>query len=280
MEDLNEVEEVFWAGIANVVDFVRWKRKAVFASLFGWGFGHDANDAFDDVVDVSEVALAVTVVEDFDGLALDELIGEAEVGHVGAAGGAVDGEETEAGGGDVVKFGVGVSEEFVALFGGGVEGDGIIDFVVGAEGDFGIAAVDGAAGGVDEVFGGVVAAGFEDVVEADEVGFDVGVGVVDAVANASLGGEVDDNVGLVLGKQLVDGGLISEVTFDESEVFEDFELVEAGSFEIGVVVRVEAVETDDFSVWIFCAEALGEVAADEAGRASDEDGFVVEEIGG
>ena len=280
MEDLNEVEKVFWAGVADVVDFVRWKRKAVFASLFDWGFGHDADDAFDDVVDVGEVALAVTVVEDFDGLALDELISEAEVGHVGAAGGAVDGEETEAGGGDVVKFGVGVGEEFVALFGGGVEGDGVIDFVVGAEGDFGVAAVDGAAGGVDEVFGGVVAAGFEDIVEANEVGFDVGVWVVDTVANAGLGGEVDDDVGLVLGKQLVDGGFVGEVALDESEVFEVFELVEAGSFEIGVVVRVEAVETDDFSVGIFCAEALGEVAADETGRAGDEDGFVVEEIGG
>lgn len=280
MKDLNEVEKVFWAGVADVVDFVRWKRKAVFASLFGWGFGHDANDAFDDVVDVGEVALAVAVVEDFDGLALDELISEAEVGHVGAAGGAVDGEETEAGRGDVVEFRVGVGEEFVALFGGGVEGDGVIDFVVGAEGDFGVAAVDGAAGGVDEVFGGVVAAGFEDVVEADEVGFDVGVWVVDTVANAGLGGEVDDDVRLVLGKQLVDGGFVGEVAFDEGEVFEAFEFIEAGSFEIGVVVRVEAVETDDFSVGIFCAEALGEVAADETGRAGDEDGFVVEEIGG
>lgn len=280
MKDLNEVEKVFWAGVADVVDLVRREWKAVFAGLFGRGFGHDADDAFDDVVDVSEVALAVAVVEDFDGLALDELISKAEVGHVGAAGRAVDGEETEAGGGDVVEFRVGVCEEFVALFGGGVEGDGVIDFVVGAEGDFGVAAVDGAAGGVDEVFGGVVAAGFEDVVEANEVGLDVGVGVVDAVANAGLSGEVDDDVRLVLGEQLVDGGFVGEVAFDESEVFEVFEFVKAGGFEIGVVVRVEAVETDDFSVGIFCAEALGEVAADETGRAGDEDGFVVEEIGG
>ena len=280
MEDLDEVKEVFWVGVADVIDFVRREGEAVFAGLFFRRFIHDANDAFDDVVDVGEVAFAIAIVEDFDGLAFDELIGEAEVGHVGATGGAIDGEEAEAGGGDVVEFGVGVSEELVALFGGGVERDGVIDFVVGAEGDFGVAAVDGAAGGVDEVLGCVVAAGFEDVVEADEVGLDVGVGVVDAVTDAGLGGEVNDEVGLVLCEKLVNGGFVGEVAFDEGEVFEAFEFFEAGGFEVRVVVRIEVVEADDFGVWIFCAEALGEIAADEARRAGDEDGFVVEEISG
>ena len=69
------------------------------------------------------------------------MVGEAKVGHVGAAGGAVNGEETEAGGGDVVEFGVGVGEELVAFFGGGVEADGVVDFVIGGEGNFFVAAI-------------------------------------------------------------------------------------------------------------------------------------------
>ena len=219
LEDLDEVEEVFWVGIADVVDFVGRERETVFADLFLGGFGHDTDDALDDVVDVGEVAFTVAIVEDFDGFAFDELVGEAEVSHVGTTGGTVDGEEAETGGGDVVEFGVGVGEEFVGFFGSGVERDGVIDLIVGTERDFFVAAIDGAAGGVDKMFDGVAAAGFEDVVETDEVGFDVGVGVVDAVADAGLGGEVDDEVWLFGFEKLVYGGFVGEVTLDESEVF-------------------------------------------------------------
>lgn len=219
LENLNEVKEVFWVRVADVVDFVRREWKTIFAGLLFRSLGHDTDDAFDDVVDVGEVAFAVAVVEDFDSFAFDELVSKAEIGHVGATGGAVDGEETEAGGGDVVEFGVGVGEELVALFGGGVKGDGVIDFVVSAEWDFFVAAVDGATGGVDEVFGSVVAAGFEDVVEADEVRFDVCVGVVDAVANAGLSGEVDDDVKMVFCKKFFYGDFVGEVAFDKGKVF-------------------------------------------------------------
>lgn len=97
---------------------------------------HDANDAFYDVIDVGEVAFAVAVVEDLDGLAFTELVGEAEVGHIGTTCGAIDGEEAEAGGGYVVELAVGVCHQFVALFCGGIETDGIVHFVVCGVGDF------------------------------------------------------------------------------------------------------------------------------------------------
>ena len=48
-----------------------------------------------------------------------------------------------------------------------------------------------------------MAAGFEDVVEAEDVAFDVGVGVLDAVTHAGLGGEVYYNIELVFSKQLI-----------------------------------------------------------------------------
>ena len=161
-------------------------------------FSNDTDEAFDDVVDVGEVAAAVAVVEDLDGLAAEEFVGEAEIGHVGAAGGAVDGEEAQARGGDAIEGAVAVGEEFIALLGGGVEADGVVDAVFDAEGDLLVAAVDAAGGGVDEVLNRVMPAGFEDVVEAEDVALDVGVGVVDGVADAGLGGEVDDNIELVL----------------------------------------------------------------------------------
>ena len=39
-----------------------------------------------------------------------------------------------------------------------------------------------------------VPAGLQDIVEADEVGFDIDVRMVDAVPHPRLGGEVDDDV--------------------------------------------------------------------------------------
>lgn len=60
-----------------------------------------------------------------------------------------------------------------------------------------------------------VSAGFQDVVESDEVALDVGVGVRDGIADASLGGEVHDNGEVVLLEQAVDGGLVGEVCFDK-----------------------------------------------------------------
>ena len=106
--------------VADVVDFVGWQRESVFAVFLFGGVLHHSDDAFDDVIDVGEVAFAFAVVEYLDGLAGFELVGEAEVGHVGAAGGAIDGKEAQPCAGDVVEFAVGVGHELVALFGGGV----------------------------------------------------------------------------------------------------------------------------------------------------------------
>ena len=43
----------------------------------------------------------------------------------------------------------------------------------------------------------MVAAGLKDVVEANEVALDIGIGIGDRIANACLGGKVDDYIELV-----------------------------------------------------------------------------------
>ena len=70
----------------------------------------------------------------------------------------------------------------------------------------------------------VMAAGFEDIIEANEISFDVGVRMIDAVANTSLSGEVDDDIELVFLEKFVDEFFVGKVAFDESEVFEFLEL--------------------------------------------------------
>ena len=95
MENGDEVEEILGGVVANIIDFVGRNGKTVLAVLFLWGMLHDADDSFHNVIDISEVALAVAVVEDLDGLALDQFVGEPKVGHVGATCRTIDGKEAK-----------------------------------------------------------------------------------------------------------------------------------------------------------------------------------------
>ena len=56
---------------------------------------HNADYSFHNVIDIGEVTLAVAVVEDLDGLAFHQFVGEAKVGHVGATCRTIDGEEAK-----------------------------------------------------------------------------------------------------------------------------------------------------------------------------------------
>ena len=60
-----------------------------------------------------------------------------------------------------------------------------------------------------------VAAGFQNVVEADDIRLDVDVRVVDAVAHARLCREVDDDIGVIVGKDAVYKCLIRDGTLEE-----------------------------------------------------------------
>ena len=123
--------------------------EAVLAVLSLWGFLHHADDAFNDVVHVGEVAAAVAVVVDLDGLTFKEFVGETEVGHVGTAGGAIDGEEAQTCGGDIVEFAVAMRHQLVTFLGGGVEGHWVVHAVVGRERYFFVAAIDAGTAGID-----------------------------------------------------------------------------------------------------------------------------------
>jgi len=231
LKDGDEVEEVLGLAATDVIHGIGWDGEAVVALLALGGALHHAHDAFYDVIDIGEVATAVAVVVDLDGVALEELVGEAEIGHIGTAGRTIDGEETQAGRGDVVELTVAVGHELVTLLGGGVEGHGVIYAVVGREGDFFVAAVDGARRGVDKVLHRMVAAGLEDVVEADEVGLDISIGIGDGIADTCLGGQVHYHIEMVLIEEFIDQRFIGNVSLDKLIIatfwFQGLQLFEA-----------------------------------------------------
>ena len=95
MEDGYEVKKVFWGVVTYVIYFIRWNWEAVFALLLLWGVLHHSYYAFHDVIDIGEVAFAVAIIENLDGFAFHQFVGETEVCHVRATGWTINGEETE-----------------------------------------------------------------------------------------------------------------------------------------------------------------------------------------
>ena len=130
LQDGHEVEEVFGRVVADVIYLVRWNGQSVLAVPLLGGVLHDAHHSLYDVVDIGEIALAVAIVENLDGFAFHQFVGEAEVCHVGTTCGAIDGKEAEAGRGDVVELTISMGHQFVALLRGGVEAYGVVHLVV------------------------------------------------------------------------------------------------------------------------------------------------------
>ena len=237
LKDSYEVKEVFGGVVADVVHLVRWDGQPVLAVPLLGGVLHDAHHSLHDVVDIGEVALAVAIVENLDGLAFHQLVGKAEVSHVGTAGGAIDGKEAEAGRGDVVELRVGMGHQLIALLRGSVEAHGVVYLVVCRIGHFLIAAIDGRGRGIDQMFHFVVAARLEDVVESDEVALDIGVGIGDAVAHTCLGGEVDHYCNLVFGEDCLHGCLIGDGGVDEGPVaLQRLYLLQAFILDIDIII--------------------------------------------
>ena len=79
--------ESFGRSATNVVDGVGRQRETIFAGLLLGRTLHHAEYSFHDVVHVCEVALAVAIVEDLDGLASLQLLRGGEVELIRAAGG-------------------------------------------------------------------------------------------------------------------------------------------------------------------------------------------------
>lgn len=131
LKNRHEVQKILRRIVADVIYLVRGNRKAVLTVLLLRGMSHDTDHTLHDVIDVGKVAFAVAVVEDLDGLAFSEFVGEAEIRHVGTAGWAIDRKETQTCGRDIVEFRISMGHELVALLGRSVEAHRIVHLVIG-----------------------------------------------------------------------------------------------------------------------------------------------------
>lgn len=281
LQDVHEILQVFGVLIANVIHRIRRDGQTILAVFLFRRALHHPNHALHDVIDVGKVPLAVAIVENLDGLALEELIRKAKVGHIRPPGGAIDREEPQTRGGNVVELTVGVGHQLVTLFCGSVEGHGVIHLVLGRVGHLLVGSVNAGRGRIHQMLHGVVAAGFQDVIEADEIALDVGIGVGDGVANASLGRQIHYNFRVKFGENVVNGIPVGDVTLNERPG--GFRVLRGAGFNLcqppvldgHIVIVVQVVDTHNFHGRHGFQQLQNQIGANETGGAGDEDCLVL-----
>lgn len=70
LQNCHEIKQIFGIAVSNVVYTVRRKRESILTGLFLGRTLHDALNAFDNIIHIGKIALAVAVVEYLYGLAL------------------------------------------------------------------------------------------------------------------------------------------------------------------------------------------------------------------
>ena len=227
----------------------------------------DSDDALDDIVDVGEVAPVPAVVEHVDGAVLEDVASEPEQRHVRAAPWSVDGEEPQAGGGDRVEMAVAVRHQLVRLLGGAIERQRVVDVVPHRERQGPVCAVDRARRCIDEMADAVVPAPLDNIDEADEIGADVRVGVLQRVTDPCLRSQVDDHVGPFSREELRHCRAIGDAGPRVAESVVRRYAIEPRLLEGDVVVRIEVVHADDLVAAFEQSKRDGR--SDEAGRTGD-----------
>ncbi|OPZ57054.1 MAG: hypothetical protein BWY87_01707 [Deltaproteobacteria bacterium ADurb.Bin510] len=110
-----------------------------------------------------------------------------------------------------------------------------------------------------------MAAAFQHVQEAYQVGVGVDEGIVDAVAHTGLGRQVDDRIEAALDNQAQQTFTLGQVKFLEAEAGLTLKPGQTVGFELGLVVVVEVVDADHRVVII--QQPLTQMVANKAGRA-------------
>ena len=110
--------------------------------------------------------------------------------------------------------------------------------------------------------------GLQQAQGSHHIGLREGEGVFDGAVHMALGGEVDDAVDVFVLHQLVDTLEVAYVHLDEAIIRLVLDV-----FQVSEVAGVgQLVEVDDLVFRIFVDEEADDVAADEAGAASNDDG--------
>ena len=118
----------------------------------------------------------------------------------------------------------------------------------------------------------VVAAAFQHMQRADDVGVHVRVRVLHPVTDARLSGEVDNPLRLRRGEQPLHARAIGKVELVEGKAGRALELAEARLLQFNVVVGIEIIDADYHIAPV--EQRLSSMVTDESGGAGDQNPHV------
>ena len=114
----------------------------------------------------------------------------------------------------------------------------------------------------------MMAARFENIQKAGEVGVTIGFWIDERIAHTRLGCEIHDMRELSFAKCSINSFAIGQIAFNEIEVCVGLELREARMFQCHIIIGIDVVVAGDGMA--FSKEPTRDVKADKAGSAGDE----------
>src|SRR4051794_25550727 len=210
----------------------------------------DANNAFYDVVHVGKVANVFPVIEELDGFSRQNVLGKHEQGHVRPTPRSIDRKEPEPACRKLEQVTVAVGHQFIGPLGCRVELQRMVDAAMLTEWHVGVRAIDAARARVGQMIDLCISTGLENVGEGYNIAFDIGVWILQAVANTRLGREMNYPVERTIGKAALDGIWVGQVGAMEAivsgtlqgQMLQDFQ---PGFLDRGRIVIIDDVHPDD-----------------------------------
>ena len=115
----------------------------------------------------------------------------------------------------------------------------------------------------------IMAAGFQNVIEADHVAFNISIRVGDRVTNTRLGTQIDHNIRMILLENAVDQLFICKVALNKGVICKLLQLCKASFLDANIIIIVHVVQTDYLGIRLSGQDTLGKVGADKTGRTGD-----------
>ena len=228
-------------------------------------------DALDDVVHISEIPEHVPVVINLNRLPLPHQVGKLKVGHIRPSPGSVHGKKAQTRSRDAVQMAVSVGHQLIGLFGGRVQTDGVIHVVRSGKGRLGLIAVHRRTGSKEQMLHRIVAAAFQNVKEADDVGVNVGSGIVNAVADSRLSRQVHHQLGFKLCKNPGQGRCVRQILTHKSKLGETLQNFEAAFLQAHIIIIIHIIQAQHGGPQT--QQLLRQMETYETGRAGKQNFF-------
>ena len=164
---------------------------------------------------------------------------------------------------------IGMGHQFIAFFAGRIERERMVDVVVHREGHRCVGTIDAGTAGINEMLYSVVAATFKNVGEANDIALDVGKRVLDGVAHTGLRSEIHHSLRSMRSERIFDSFFVGQINTQVNVILMIGMSSQSRFFDGRVVVVVVIVDAND-GIAAF-QQSHGEIGADKAGRAGDED---------